>query len=193
MRTIAAIDVLIMCTGNICRSPMAEGLLRTRLAARGIVADVSSAGLSFDDRPATPEAVQAAAARGIDIARHRSRVIDLEMIDRADLIIAMERMHVREVVVLDPTAMARTFTMKELARRAASIGPREPGEPLDAWLERAAEGRRAADLLGQSDDDDVADPYGRSQQLYDRCAAELDGLVATVARLAWPSAAEGAA
>jgi hypothetical protein len=89
--------------------------------------------------------------------------------------------------------MARTFTLKELARRAGSIGPREPGEHLDLWLERASDGRRAADLLGQSDLDDVADPYGRSPQHYGRCATELDQLVSAVARLAWPSIAEGAA
>jgi protein-tyrosine phosphatase len=173
---------------------MAEGLLRTRLAQRGVVATVSSAGLSFDDHPATPEAVVAAGRHGVDIAPHRSRILDAQMVKDADLIIAMERFHAREVMVLDPEAPRRTFTLKELVRRAIAIGPRDAGEPLQSWLERAASGRRTADLLGQSLDDDVADPYRRSDAVYDACAAEIDQLVTTLARLAWPSAAaEGAA
>ncbi|MEY2441476.1 MAG: protein-tyrosine phosphatase [bacterium] len=172
---------------------MAEGLLRAKLAARGIAANVSSAGLSFDDHAATPESVAALRARGVDIDAHRSRILDAQIVDDADLIIAMERMHAREVMVLDPDAVRRTFTLKELVRRAVSIGPRDPGEPLDAWLERAAAGRRTADLMGSSSEDDVADPYRRSDAVYERCATEIDELVTMLVRLGWPSAAEGAA
>ena len=193
MRTIAGIDVLIVCTGNICRSPIAEGLLRTRLAERGIAATVSSAGLSFDDRPATPEAVAAAAARGVDIADHASRIMVADMVEGADLVLTMERMHAREVMVLEPSSIDRVFTLKELARRAISIGPRRAGEDLPAWLRRAAAGRRPSDLLGASSDDDVADPYRRAPEVYERCAEELDNLVGTIVQLAWPRAAEGAA
>jgi protein-tyrosine phosphatase len=172
---------------------MAEGLLRTRLAQRGVAANVSSAGLSFDGQPATPESVAAVSRLGVDIESHRSRILDAQMVEDADLIVAMERFHAREVMVLDPEAVQRTFTLKELVRRAISIGPREPGEALDEWLERAAAGRRAADLLGSSPEDDVADPYRRSDAVYERCASEIDELVTTLVRLAWPSAADGAA
>ena len=172
---------------------MAEGLLRARLAARGIAANVSSAGLSFDDHPATAESVAALRSRGVDIDTHRSRILDAQIVDDADLIITMERMHAREVMVLDPEAAKRTFTLKELVRRAISIGPRGAGESLDAWLERAAAGRRTADLMGNSSEDDVADPYRRSDAVYEHCAAEIDELTTTLVRLAWPSAAEGAA
>jgi protein-tyrosine phosphatase len=172
---------------------MAEGLLRAKLAARGVAANVSSAGLSFDDHAATAESVAALRARGVDIDAHRSRILDEQIVDDADLIIAMERMHAREVMVLDPDAVRRTFTLKELVRRAVDIGPRNAGESLDAWLERAAAGRRTADLMGSSSEDDVADPYRRSDAVYERCATEIDELVTTLARLGWPSAAEGAA
>jgi protein-tyrosine phosphatase len=163
------------------------------LAERGISATVSSAGLSFDDRPATPESVDALRRRGVDIEAHRSRIIDAQMVDDADLIIGMERMHAREVMVLDPDSADRTFTLKELVRRAIAIGPRGASEPLDLWLDRAALGRRTSDLLGASAEDDVADPYRRDDAVYERCAAEIDQLVTTLTRLAWPAAAEGAA
>ncbi|MEY2406516.1 MAG: protein-tyrosine phosphatase [Acidimicrobiaceae bacterium] len=172
---------------------MAEGLLRTRLAQRGIAAAVSSAGLSFDDRPATPEAVDAARAYGVDISAHRSRILTADMVEDAELVLGMERFHAREVMVLEPAAMERSFTLKELTRRATAIGARERGEPLPAWLKRAASTRRASDLLGQSPDDDVADPFRGSAAVYARCAAEIDDLVTTLATLGWPAEAEGAA
>src|SRR5258706_10919652 len=92
-RSIAALNVLILCTGNICRSPMAEALLRARLEQRGVDATVSSAGITFEGRAATDEAIKAAAGYGVDITRHRSRIMSAELLDGADLIIAMERLH----------------------------------------------------------------------------------------------------
>ena len=73
--TICRIEVLLLCTGNICRSPMAEALLRHRAEQEGLDLTVSSAGILFDDRPATEEAVDAMARLGIDLSSHRSRVV----------------------------------------------------------------------------------------------------------------------
>jgi len=82
---IDAVTVLFVCTGNICRSPMAEGLLRARLADRGVSAEVQSAGLTFDDREATREAIAVAARAGIDISNHRSRIVDGALINASAL------------------------------------------------------------------------------------------------------------
>ncbi|MEO7555783.1 MAG: low molecular weight phosphotyrosine protein phosphatase, partial [Acidimicrobiales bacterium] len=98
--------VLFVCTGNICRSPMAEGMLRARAAARGIAVEVASVGLIFDGRPATDEAVRTAHAHGVDISAHRSSILESEAVDRADLVIGMERQHVREAVVLSDGSLA---------------------------------------------------------------------------------------
>jgi protein-tyrosine phosphatase len=165
---------------------MAEGFLRARLEDRGVAATVSSAGLAFDDRPATPEAVSAAGAWGVDIGRHASRVLDRAMVDRADLVIAMERLHAREAAVLVPGALAKTYPLKELVRRAEAAGPRRPDEPFEAWLGRVGVGRRAADLLDVAVDDDVADPFQRSASVYAACAAELAALIDRLVVLAWP-------
>ncbi|HEY2814957.1 MAG TPA: hypothetical protein VGJ03_15935 [Acidimicrobiales bacterium] len=178
--------MLVLCTGNICRSPMAEGLLRRRLSERGVVATVASAGLSLVDRPATPDAVAAASAYGVDISPHRSRIMSAALVRDADLIVAMERLHAREVFMLDRTAAERCFTLKELVRRGTAIGPRPADEPLAAWLRRAAAARRPAELMGASVDDDVADPYQRARVNYDRCIDEIDGLVTRLVDLAWP-------
>jgi protein-tyrosine phosphatase len=172
---------------------MAEGLLRMRLQAGGIDVAVCSAGLAFEDRPATKEAIEAVAGRGADIGSHRSRIISSDIIERADLVIGMERMHVREAMVLARDSAQRTFTLKEIVRRGEATGARGPGEPLARWLDRVVAGRRTADLLGESDDDDVADPYRQSRDVYRRCVDEISSLVDRLVGLAWPSASEGVA
>ena len=186
-------DVLILCTGNICRSPMAEALLRERLRSRGIDATVSSAGITFDGREATDDAVRAASKYGLDITEHRSRLMNAEMVHRANLVIGMERLHAREAVVLGDSLLSRCFTLKELVRRGEAVGARRRDEAIERWLERASAGRRPMELLGESDEDDVADPYLGSPKIYAGCIAELDDLIERLVDLMWPLAEEGVA
>jgi protein-tyrosine phosphatase len=178
----------VLCTGNICRSPMAEALLADALARRGVDAHVHSAGLLEDGRPASGHSVTCMAGRGLDLSAHRSRVMTAELLEGADLIVGMERRHVREAAVLAPASWPRAFTFRELARRAEAAGPRPPGVALADWLAGLVEGRTTAAHLGESGDDDVADPIGRSLRTYAKCAEALDGLVATVVDNLFPDA-----
>lgn len=182
---LAAIEILVLCTGNICRSPMAEAFLRHHLALRGVDATVSSAGLLYDAAEASANAVTALGKRGLDLSTHRSRKITAGLLEGADLLVAMERRHVREAVVLAPAIFPRTFTLKELVRRGERIGYRVPGETVAAWLRRAGLGRRPSDVLGAADDDDVEDPIGRPLEDYARTADELDDLTSRLVDLLW--------
>ncbi len=184
-----AIDVLLVCTGNVCRSPIAEALLRDRLDRLGVVAVVHSAGTAATLGPADPHGVAVLAARGIDLSGHVSRQLTPEAVAGTDLLLAMAREHLREAVVSAPGAFARSYTLKELVRRARRVGPRAAAEPLDAWLARAHEGRSPRDLLGDDRDDDVADPLGGDQADFERTADEIDALLATVVDLAVPRSA----
>lgn len=159
---------------------MAVGLLRSRLASAGIAATVSSAGLVTVDRPASDHGVTAMASRGIDISDHRSRYLAREQLEAADLVLCMERQHVREAVVLLPAAFERTFTVPELARRAVDAGARRADEPVATWLRRVGLGRSPRDLMGGSPDDEVADPYGGSKREYERTALELEQMIDTI-------------
>jgi protein-tyrosine phosphatase len=170
------IHVLLVCTGNLCRSPMAEGLLRRRRADTSGI-EVSSAGLIAGGRLATSEAVAVMAERGIDISAHRSRELSPALIRGADLVIGMARRHVREVGVLDPPALARTFTLKELARRSAADGRPRAGEDVASYLHRLSQDRDDDELLGDDAQDDVADPLGYPIDVYRRTADQLDTLI----------------
>jgi len=165
---------------------MATAMLGRRLEQREIPAVVTSAGLREAGHPAVEGALRALAGRGLDAAAHRSRRLEPDLAREADLVLALERAHVREVVVLEPEAWARTFTVKELVRRAAAAGPRVAGESLSAWLARLHAGRRRADLLGASPDDDVPDPTGGSPEDYEATADELDALLSRLVLLGWP-------
>jgi protein-tyrosine phosphatase len=178
-------EVLVLCTANICRSPMAQVLLTDRLAALGQVASVRSGGMLGDGEPPRPEAITAMAGYGLDLTSHRSRRVTTDDLERADLTLAMARENLRYAVVTAPAIWPRAFTICELVRRGQAIGRRRPGESLAGWLARAHEGRKRVALLGESSDDDVADPTGGPQRGYTETAAILSGLADQLVRLCW--------
>jgi protein-tyrosine-phosphatase len=148
---------------------MAEGILRQRAADAGLAVNVSSAGLLAGGSPATPDAVDVVAQMGIQLAEHVSRRLDRNMIEDADLVLAMTREHLREAVVTDPAAFGRIFTLRELVRRL--------GQSPHAALADLHRGRKTADYMASNPDDDVADPVGQSRKVYAATAAELDALL----------------
>ena len=129
-------DILMVCTGNICRSPMAEGLLRHLLPpSLKTAVRVSSAGTyaMHGNQPA-PHAVSAMAQLGIDISTHRARMVSRELVRNADLSLAMEMSHLN---ALQNMLMFNRSRVKMLT--AFSPGPEQP---------------------------DVEDPYGGPLEMY---------------------------
>lgn len=174
-------SVLVVCTANQCRSPMAQALLRRRLPWL----EVSSAGSLPGGRPASAGSVRAMASRGLVLDDHVSRTLDPEMVESADLVVCMARGHLRDVVVTVPAALPKTFTLRELVRRGEAVGP---ASSLAGWLALLGEGRRASDLLGDDPNDDIADPIGGPDVEYERTAAQLEDLVERLGRLLDPLA-----
>jgi protein-tyrosine phosphatase len=181
-----AAEILVVCTANQCRSPLAAAMLRAALEQRGVDRPVSSAGLVADQQPVTEQTSDVAQAFGLDLGEHESQRLETELVRDAALVIGMERRHVREAVVLDPAAWPRTFTLKELVRRGEATGKRASGEVLHNWLARVHEGRQRSALLGASLEDDVIDPTGSAFADHDATARELLDLVGRFVQLAWP-------
>lgn len=174
-------SILVVCTGNICRSPIAEELLRRELVRRfGAAApDVSSAGtIAWDGNPATPETVIAARERGVEIQGHRARGLTRAMVDEADLVLCMAAEHRRSVIDASPAAADRTFALKELVRLLDQIPVDGTGLPdeLGERVKGAAE-VRADGFAGNPYDEGIADPLGQPMAAYRGVAWELDELI----------------
>jgi protein-tyrosine phosphatase len=175
--------ILAVCTGNICRSPMAEGFLREMLASRGVESvRVASCGVNgLEDSPAMPEGVQAMIENGIDISGHRARRLTAPMIREADLMLTMATEHRDAIVAQIGGAASRTFTLKEFARlldqlpdRPAPV--RDGDDRLLADAVSAAAGLRASGAVPPSRDEDVADPLGLGVEAYRATAWEIGQL-----------------
>jgi protein-tyrosine phosphatase len=176
-------QVLLVCTANQCRSPLAGAVLSDAAKARGASIEIETAGLVGDGAPATDATVTVAQQRGLDLSDHRSRALTPDLIAGSDLVLGMERVHVREAVVLLPQAWPLSFTLKEFVRRAEAIGQRRSDEDLAQWIARIHNGRDRVSLLGSSSVDDLNDPTGGTFAEHADTVLELDDLVERLVRL----------
>jgi protein-tyrosine phosphatase len=149
LEELSEVKFLFVCTGNTCRSPMAEGIFRKYLAEKlqcnvddlgKIGYKVNSAGIIGSvGFPASPEAVTACAAMGVDIRAHKSRALSKELIEESDIIFAMERIHRDRIIALDSKASEK------------------------CWL-----------LAGNTG---IPDPIGHPQEFYNNCAKLIERAV----------------
>src|SRR5712672_4721391 len=144
--------ILFVCTGNVCRSPMAEGIFRQAVQGRGNYR-VLSAGLgAMEGQPPSPYAVQAVRELGIDISSQRSRMLTPELVHQADFIFGMTHSHIDTVILLYPQAAEKTFLLREF------------DETLDFF------------------EKDISDPIGGSYDVYLNCRDQIEQGIASLLR-----------
>ncbi|HEV2891660.1 MAG TPA: protein-tyrosine-phosphatase [Frankiaceae bacterium] len=173
-------DLLFVCTGNICRSPTAELLAATRLPAEHF--RVHSAGTyGLEGYGIEPGAARELTALGIDSAAFRARRLTPELVRDADLVLTATREHRSAVVTLDPKALPRTFTMRELARLLDHVEVPAGDDPADRAraLVAAVAAARGRHPAPDPRDEDVADPYGRGEAAY---AAAIEDITEALRR-----------
>lgn len=171
--------VLVLCAANRCRSPLFAVMLREQLQSANVEVTVESAGFQTSRRPAEPGSVREAAARGLDLSTHLSRRVEATDLRRADLVLTMELAQLREAVSLDARCWPRTFTLRDLVRRAGSATAAADGDRVAG----VHAGRRAGDLLRAGPVDDVPDPVGGPPAAFAAMASEFDRSAPVVAEL----------
>lgn len=103
-------SVLVVCAGNICRSPTAEYVLKSKLAGKNVA--VSSAGLTaLEGKPADAQAQQIASAHNIDMSEHQGRQITSNLVANNSVILVMEQRHINDLCARYPQARGKTFLL----------------------------------------------------------------------------------
>jgi protein-tyrosine phosphatase len=169
-------SILVVCTGNICRSPLAEGFLRRALEERfgQNAPDVASAGtIGWEGSPAVAESIEAAAERNTDIRSHAASRLEPEQIIPAALVLGMTTEHRDSVAAMVPQAADRAFSLKELVS--------SPMGTLTNRVIQAAAHRRAG-FAGNPHDEDIVDPLGMPAETFRAVAWEIDTLCEDLVR-----------
>jgi protein-tyrosine phosphatase len=182
--TEAPFRILVVCTGNVCRSPVAAAVLRDALEeiAPGAFSVESAGTRALAGEAAQPLSASIATRLGSGLDGFVARQLTEPMVASADLVLTLASGHIRDVLRFSPAALKRTFTLREFARILATL-PLDPaehaastaGEPRRAWkrLVDRAWAAKASTASVQGADDDVIDPYRRSAEVYEQMADEL--------------------
>lgn len=178
----ASFNVLMVCSGNLCRSPIAEQLLRAR--TRGCPIRTFSAGVIADDGVTMPEeAATLSRMYGGEPGGHLSRLLTEAHLRAADLVLTATRAHRSSVVQLLPRMSRRTFTINEFARLLGAV--QESGRAALFGSEGVVDAARS--LRGfvappeNPNDDDLEDPYRRPFEVYESVGARLHEQIALIA------------
>jgi protein-tyrosine phosphatase len=154
-------NILVVCTANQCRSPLAAAMLRRSVAARGLEHTVLSGGIIEGGEPSPEMLVEVGLLHDIDLRAHRSRQLTPELLAGADLVLCMTRLHVRDVSVMNPVAWPVTFTMLEFIRRSEELGAGLAALPLADRVAMAHGDRTPGGLLAAGRGEDIPDPMGK--------------------------------
>lgn len=134
-------SILMVCTGNSCRSVMAEGLFKKYLNEAGMrdIEVVSAGVMALDGLPPTDETIEVMKGQGVDVSGYRSKRLTADIINKSDLILTMEDIHKAFVLRIDPMAEGKVYLLKkyganDMRRYPKGDGVPDPiGKPIDFY------------------------------------------------------------
>jgi protein-tyrosine phosphatase len=175
--------ILTVCTGNICRSPMAERLLQSDLdkAFPGQFLVESAGTGALVGSPVDARVADFIRQAGCDADNFVSRQLTPEILKRQDLVLALTREHRSRVVEMSPSMLRKTFTVREFARLLPVIQLDDSLRGPNRWaavLPKALRARSAQP--GEVEDDDVVDPYRRDSEIYERMRSDLTPAISEI-------------
>lgn len=177
--------ILLVCTGNTCRSPMAEALFRRMAEKKGVPVEVASAGVAaLAGQPMSKHAADVLKDRGIPVGTFRSKEVDAGLVSWADLILTMTAQHKRRLLELYPQAVDKTYALKEFADggpETAALHREREALIADMQLKLAlkqpigdAERNRLYELERRLPSVDIIDPIGQSRKVYEATADDIE-------------------
>jgi protein-tyrosine phosphatase len=178
-------SILVVCTGNVCRSPYIERRLRNELVGSGI--EVTSAGtralVGHDLDAGTRAQLQ---DRGVDAEDFTARELTAALVERADLVLAAAREHRAAVARLHPAALRHTFTLRDLADLLSGVSVEQisPARSDLSWVRQVAHlasGRRGL-VPARQTGVDVSDPIGGPPSRFTQMAVEVDDALVPIVR-----------
>ncbi len=194
--TTTPFEVLVVCTGNVCRSPFAAGLLRNALGRvtpgwpQAGTLLVESAGTRALVGEPMPESMQRLAElAGAPDPLHLARQLTPSILEPAGLVLAVSREHRGEIVRMLPRVSRPTFALTEFARLLADLAftgefriqpEREAADSLRLLVAAVASRRGFTPPPADPAVDDIVDPYGRSDAVYEESAQQIAEAVDTV-------------
>ncbi len=178
--------ILTVCTGNICRSPAAERLLRRELAdsAAEPAIEVDSAGVhAVVGHPIQEQMAALLQADGVAADGFEARQLTPDLVRRADLVLVADRTHRESVLRLVPAALRRTFIMKEFVRLATQLPSNDAPAAMDdrlRWLIGQVPMMRGRNPVPEGTDD-IVDPFGGTPDDYRAAYLEVREAVSALA------------
>ncbi|MBN4050666.1 MAG: protein tyrosine phosphatase [Alkaliphilus sp.] len=161
--------ILLVCTGNTCRSSMAEGILKNLCRSVNDLKIISAGISAVNGSSAASKSIEVMKEKEICLLNHTATVLTEKMVLASDLILTMTLAHKHAVISMMPAAKVKTYTLKEYTRKSIANGDDSCLDCCETKLPQIA--KQEPPLIAKND---ILDPFGQSIDIYRKTANEIE-------------------